>query len=169
MKYSLLPIAALVLILLASVACRTTSTVTTNPDGSLSTNTVRAVDVPQLALGLKTLAQSATVYGTTGDRLAKHPEIKTDLTAAVSAIDLLLAKNSYDLTSIQLALNQVTAKESASTAQEIQLGAATVIALYQSNYSMAVSDKINGNANARVILLALRNGIAAGIGLPQVQ
>ncbi len=142
--------------IIASVAiilftgCKTTTQVTTNPDGSTVTNIVRIIDVVRV----EHAATSAASIGTTV-ALLQNPTYRPAFEAAVIALYQLEGKDTVSIDDVRAILIKLPIKELKSTNAKIGIALADQVFLSLNN------DKLSLNRNEAV--KAFSHGIYLGM------
>lgn len=129
---------AIVFFLTTGIGCATT--------GGNSQQTMQNV-----SLVLNTAANAAAIIA-----IKDNPDNRKHVELAVTILDNLLVGGTYEPGAVVSALQPVI-KELRKP--EINLAVNTALNLYNALYGSRVKDKIGGNANAKLLLTALRDGV----------
>jgi hypothetical protein len=160
-KWELFALVAVVIGLFALVmtGCKSTQTITRNPDGTSVTNTVNTFDV-QKAVNAITIA----VPGTVRLSVARYPQVEPYLRDTVTAIRLLTSGNKYDPASLHAAIATTHIRELQS--DDVQAAIDTIAGLYKAYYGDVVEQKLNQVDSLVPILNAIADSIEIGLASP---
>jgi hypothetical protein len=148
--------------MLLMVGCRTTETITKNPDGTSTTNTVQTVDTNKVQkLAQLTARAGASIAAT----LSKRPELVPQFKAAADAVDVLLLNGNYDPESVRQALRNINVE----TSDELFLIGSTFLDAYGIFAGDVVGAQLDKTAWLRPVLRGLVDGLreaSIGIAVP---
>lgn len=153
----ILALAGTIAALLLCGGCATTSTVTTNPDGTLTTNTVTTLDTAKT-----TNAINAAVPVLVRLAVAKEPACKQYLQDVMLAI-ILFTQTSQTLDPADLNNALTATGVGALQTPETQAAIDTVVALYQVYFGNAVAAKLAKPQWLIPVLQSLAEGIQKGL------
>ncbi len=140
--------------LLALPACKTSSVVTTNPDGTSTTNTTKVLDTVRVAA----ISRQAATVGTS-EILAAHPEWRPQFQLAAEQLALLAKSPSLGLQDILTIAQQLPVKELKSQAARLSFEGATIL-ISAIDVPQLPADRL---AELQPIAKAISDGIMAGL------
>jgi hypothetical protein len=140
--------------LLALAACKSTTTVTTDPFGNSVTNVTKTIDTVRVA----TISRQAATVGTS-EVLASHPEWRPQFQLAADNLRQLATSPSISLDSLLAIAQQLPVKELKSQAARLSFEGATLL-ISAIDVPELPADRL---AQLQPIAQAIADGINAGL------
>lgn len=144
----------LTMLVLPMSGCKTVTSVITNPDGSLTTNTVKQIDTVRVAA----ISRQAATVGTS-EILAAHPEWRPQFQLAAEQLALLAASPTLGLQDILNIAAQLPVKELKSQTARLSFEGATLL-ISAIDVPALPADRL---AELQPIAKAISDGIMAGL------
>lgn len=138
----------------AFVGCKSVTTVTTNPDGTFTTNTTSVIDTNRVDL----VAKQAAIDGT-ADILSTHPQWVSQFQLAANQLNSLATSPTISLDNILTIAQQLPVKELKSQTAKLSFEGATLV------ISLLDVPQLPSQATADLqsIAKAIADGINTGI------